>query len=290
MQVTGGQTNVSTYFLIRTVADGKAATGLTITTFDLQYVREGEAPVSKVDATALAAADSTHSPNKMFEVDAASSPGLYRVDWPDAAFADDVDAVFLSVTYDATVFAETQKVEIDPPPTDITEAIKAITDQITFTVPNQVDANVVSISTAGSSPSSVSSLEDSFCTIIEAQVFLNGYLNTAAWDSANTTQREKALQEATTRINNLNFKDNYPDTSDVFKEACSLIAARLLDDIDMEAEGDSLGIKSQGISSARMIREGTPPHTVAGIPSQLAWFLLLPYLEGLTTVRLDRVS
>jgi len=115
MQVTGGDTNVTTYFMMRLTTDGTAATGLTITTFDLQYTRTGAAPATKVDATALALTSTVHTDNKMIEVDSTSSPGLYRVDWPDAAFAVGVTQVHLNLKYDSTVFAESMVVDIDAP-------------------------------------------------------------------------------------------------------------------------------------------------------------------------------
>jgi hypothetical protein len=83
VQVTGGTTDVTTYFVLRLAADGTAADGLTITDFDLQYVRSGAAPAAKVDATELAATDSAHADNKAKEIDATDQPGLYRVDWPE---------------------------------------------------------------------------------------------------------------------------------------------------------------------------------------------------------------
>ncbi len=97
MLVAAGSTSVTTYFALRLAADDTAATGLTITNFDLQYVRSGTAPVAKVDATALAATDSVWDDNKAIEVDATNQPGLYRVDWPDAAFAAGVREVILTV-------------------------------------------------------------------------------------------------------------------------------------------------------------------------------------------------
>ena len=63
MQVTGGQTDVTTYFLMRLVADGTAATGLTITNSDFQYTRAGAAAAAKVDATALGGAGAAHGDN-----------------------------------------------------------------------------------------------------------------------------------------------------------------------------------------------------------------------------------
>lgn len=114
MLVTGGATDVTTYFALRLAADGTAATGLTITNFDLQYVRSGAAPSTKVDATALAATDSAHGDNQAIEIDATDQPGLYRVDWPDAAFAAGVPEVILTVKV-ATAFTEHLRVEIDAP-------------------------------------------------------------------------------------------------------------------------------------------------------------------------------
>lgn len=112
MLVAGGSTNVTTYFTLRLAADGTTATGLTITDIDLQYVRSGVAPVAKVDATALAATDSVHGDNQAIEIDATDQPGLYRVDWPDAAFAAGVREVILTVKV-ATAFTEHLRVEID---------------------------------------------------------------------------------------------------------------------------------------------------------------------------------
>ena len=112
MLVAGGATDVTTYFALRKSADGTAAIGLTITGFDLQYVRSGAAPAAKVDATALAATDSVHADNKAIEIDATDQPGLYRIDWPDAAFAAGVREVILSVKV-ATAFTEHLRAEID---------------------------------------------------------------------------------------------------------------------------------------------------------------------------------
>lgn len=93
-----GSTDVTRYVMLRDSAAGTPETGYTITSLDLQYTRNRVAPAAKVDATALAATDSTHADNKAIEIDATSSPGLYRVDWPDAAFATGVDKVILVVS------------------------------------------------------------------------------------------------------------------------------------------------------------------------------------------------
>lgn len=93
-----GATDVTRYIVLGDSVTGAPETGYPITNLDLQYTRNRTAPVAKVDAVALAATDSAHTDNRAIEVDATSSPGLYRIDWPDAAFATGADKVILSVT------------------------------------------------------------------------------------------------------------------------------------------------------------------------------------------------
>lgn len=97
-QIKHGTTDVTRYVVLLLTADGSPATGLTITDLDLQYTRTRGTPATKVDATALGATNSAHGDNQAIEIDATSSPGLYRVDWPDAAFATGADTVQLVVT------------------------------------------------------------------------------------------------------------------------------------------------------------------------------------------------
>lgn len=82
MQVANGATDVTTYFVLRDATTHAPKTDVTITDIDLYYVEQGAAISAKADATALAAADSAHGDNQAFHV----GQGLYRVDWPDAAF------------------------------------------------------------------------------------------------------------------------------------------------------------------------------------------------------------
>ena len=112
--VPAGSTDVTVDFHLRKTADGLDATGLTITDFDMQYTRTRETPTAKVDATALAATDSAHADNKGIEIDATDQPGLYRFDWPDAAFAAfsvNAPVVYLTIKH-ASVFTETMAVYV----------------------------------------------------------------------------------------------------------------------------------------------------------------------------------
>ncbi len=93
-----GTTDVTRYVMIVDSTSGAPETGITITSLDLQYTRYGEAPAAKVDVTALGSTGADHDDNKMLEVDPTSSPGLHRVDWPDAAFAIGAEGVLLTIT------------------------------------------------------------------------------------------------------------------------------------------------------------------------------------------------
>ncbi len=174
MLVSGGDTDVTTYFIMRKLSDGTGADGLTPADFDLQYTRSGSTPAAKVDATLNGnGIGGAHSNSTVIEVDATSSPGLYRVDWVDAAFAAGVPEVILSVKV-ATAYNEYLRVEIDAPMnvvewagTDVVagaipaavanaagglpistagglamDGIKTATDKMTFTVANQLDVNI----------------------------------------------------------------------------------------------------------------------------------------------------
>ncbi len=114
MLVMAGDNNVTSYFVFRKISDGLGATGLDPTDFWLQYIRSGEADIAGTAGSALAAIDSAHSDHKCYEVDTGDTPGLWRVDWPDAAFVAGAREVILSVFHAAT-FVEHLRVQIDAP-------------------------------------------------------------------------------------------------------------------------------------------------------------------------------
>lgn len=114
MIVKAGSADVTTYFVLRKAADGTELTGATVTNIDIGYTRSGADHVAKQDLAALAAPDSAHADNSGIEVDATVCPGLYRIDWPDAAFVAGVREVILTVVY-ATAFTEHLRVELVTP-------------------------------------------------------------------------------------------------------------------------------------------------------------------------------
>lgn len=109
MRVIKGSTDVNVYF--------KITAGLTITDFDTQYTRSGAAPSSKADVTALGSPGAAHADNQGIYVDATTSPGLFRLCVPDAAFAAGVDEVIVTLL---TAAGEQESVRVEL--TDLTPA------------------------------------------------------------------------------------------------------------------------------------------------------------------------
>ena len=127
MKVKKASTDITTYFKLVDPSTGDEETGLTITDLDMSYIRY-RAEAVKADATTLTAADDAHSDNKMFEVDSTNCPGIYRADWPDAAFASGVDKVQLIIKGSA-IDTAVMEVELwDKLPNDLSTEIGALND------------------------------------------------------------------------------------------------------------------------------------------------------------------
>jgi hypothetical protein len=97
--VKKGATDVTTYFMLVDSSAFTPESDYTVTDLDLTYVRDRAAAV-KNDATALTTISDAHADNKAYQVSKTTALGLYRVDWPDAAFSDNsaIDRVQLMVT------------------------------------------------------------------------------------------------------------------------------------------------------------------------------------------------
>ena len=91
-------TSVSLAFRLTDATTGAAKTGLDVTTLKLQYWRPGAAAGTATSLTLLALQTTTWTSYGAIEADATNSPGVYRVDCPDLAFATGADEVTLTVT------------------------------------------------------------------------------------------------------------------------------------------------------------------------------------------------
>ena len=93
-EIKAGSTDVTTYIKLVDPTSGDEETNLTIANLMMVYVRSRAGAVSAV-AVAGSSASAAHVDSRIFEVD--STFGLYRCDWPDAAFAVGADKVILGI-------------------------------------------------------------------------------------------------------------------------------------------------------------------------------------------------
>jgi len=104
MIVTAGSSNVSVYFYIvqdaSATSPGEPVTGLLFSDIETggsaSYVRQG-AVRTDLTLITLSGASAAHADGGFILVDDTNMPGLYRCDYPDAAFATAVDQVMLQI-------------------------------------------------------------------------------------------------------------------------------------------------------------------------------------------------
>ena len=109
MIVTAGKTNVSVYFYIvqdaSNTSPGEPVTGLVFgdieTGGSASFARQGAARTDLTLIT-LASASAVHADGGFILVDDTNMPGVYRCDYPDAAFATGVDEVALSLVVESS--------------------------------------------------------------------------------------------------------------------------------------------------------------------------------------------
>jgi len=104
MRIKAGSANVSVYYYIVGDADnakpGEPVTGLLFSDIETggsaSYVRQG-ALSTDLTLITLADAEATHDNGGFIEVSASANPGLYRCDYPDAAFVTGVNQTFCQI-------------------------------------------------------------------------------------------------------------------------------------------------------------------------------------------------
>lgn len=121
MLIAPGSTDQSIYMKLVDSTAGTPETGLTIANLSACYVRDGADHSASTALTALATVTTAHTDNYAIEIDSTACPGLYRIDYPDAAFAAGVARVQLIVT-GAAIDPAVIEVELVPWLTPITGA------------------------------------------------------------------------------------------------------------------------------------------------------------------------
>jgi len=149
-------------------------------------------------------------------------------------------------------------------------------------------------------------------TTTKADAYFATKLVVEAWESATEDQRNRALAEASRRIDRLKFRGSkavatqtlewprndpngvYDTTTvpEVVEFATYECAYALLDGVNPDLEYENLGASAEGYSSVRSTynRTSVPEHKAMGIPSFLAWQYLKPLLGQYRGVRISRVS
>jgi len=89
MIIESGAKGVSTYFVLRDAAEHLPNPNLTVTNIDLYYVTHRGAISEKADCILLESPAAPWAANGAYNV----GQGIYRIDWPDAAFAGEINEV-----------------------------------------------------------------------------------------------------------------------------------------------------------------------------------------------------
>lgn len=135
---------------------------------------------------------------------------------------------------------------------------------------------------------------DTYVLDTEADAYFDRKLDKGVWCQCPNTDKNKAIYEATERIDRLKFRGTrttptqvlaFPRDGEivipnVIKKACCEVAYELLDGREPDFEVEEGRILSESYSGVRM--NNNPgyvlDHINAGIPSLLAWSYLKPYL------------
>lgn len=149
-------------------------------------------------------------------------------------------------------------------------------------------------------------LAGSYIDRVEAQLYMDGRLNTEAWDDSTDTDKDKSLIMATRVIDRLNFigckavesqELQFPRGTDVIipvdiQSATAEIALALLDGVDPQLEFENVFMTSQGYGGVRSSfdRSVKAAHLLAGVPSFTAWTYLKPYLFDPLNIEIHRTS
>ncbi len=143
MTVQNGATSVITYFVLRDQTAGTVDTGVTLANIDMYYVEEQAAISGKIDAAAHGAATDAWTSGEVFHC----GFGVYRIDWPDAAFDSGIGkkVQLIVIDGDGGAFTEILEVELSPPTNVITIEGTDATDALDSAAETGADASLVTV-------------------------------------------------------------------------------------------------------------------------------------------------
>lgn len=140
----------------------------------------------------------------------------------------------------------------------------------------------------------------------DALTYFGTKLNEVVWLAASDDKRTRAMEEATRRIDRLNFAGDkaesdqtfeFPRTDDTdipveIEQATYELAYAFLDGVDPEIEFELLNQEAAKFAqaSSRSDVSIVMEHLVHGIPNLMAWNYLKPYLRDSQGVSLSRIN
>ena len=147
---------------------------------------------------------------------------------------------------------------------------------------------------------------NAYVTLEEAQEYFDERLNVDPWEYSDDESRAKALKMGTRAIDKLNFIGEKTDESQelqfprggstevptAIKDACCELALVFLDDVDTGMEINDIRIMQHHFADVKNTYNGdyAPDYVMAGIPSAVAWQLLLPYLRDSRSALIRRAN
>lgn len=152
-------------------------------------------------------------------------------------------------------------------------------------------------------PIQVTTDEQAFLSVASADEYFADNVLAEAWTMQTEAKKTAALKQAASIIDRLQFRGKptttqdhawprvlTPNTASVTpKDIISAhyeVALALLKGVDPDREYRDLATKSQMFGALRTDRDTAmiSDHIVAGVPSRVAWNLMLPYLVDVRTV------
>lgn len=141
MRLNQGSIDQSVYFKWINPTTGVPVTGLDVTTLVGSYVRDRALRVGSL-LTLLGSVDASHTDWGAIEVDAVNSPGLYRVDYPNGAFASGVDRVQL-IANGAGI--DPAYIEVELNPVSASDVVAEVTTDSASRIASQADISTLAL-------------------------------------------------------------------------------------------------------------------------------------------------
>ena len=137
--IKAGTTNISVPVTLRYTANNISLIGMDYANVEMHYLRQGS-NTTIVTATELTNPDNVHQDGGFIEANVTSIPGLYRVDWPDTAFATGVDFVVLHVAnvsasyHSHTLYALQENVDLGSIRGNVESAVNLANSTLSITI------------------------------------------------------------------------------------------------------------------------------------------------------------